>query len=233
MSSLQAKTCQSSADLFQANRSEGLVPARATLPFAWPGITSGSVMAITRAAAGGYLDEVQLDSCSLQRHITVVSYNWSIAMSDEDFTIFPPAAVEKLAGVTTDSQRDLRHRGCLTGYGQQISNRWHYSAKDVIAFWISKRLMNTGFGRHQSCRIARSHVGDVLEYLKGTKDSISMVVLVHSAEEDEVSEGYWVVDDFSEIQLREFERADVINLQYLADQVPTVLRETIAEFKSA
>ncbi len=145
---------------------------------------------------------------------------------------FRPGDVERLAGVDTDTQRDWRRRGFLEEYGDtQGTGRWAYSLQDLVGFYMSRRLMETGMDRQDATVVAFLHGPVVLALMQDRPAAYRFAVRVIGPDQDgsEQKQTFKRIDKLGDLDGLLFDRAEVIDLAGFAVLAPPDLLE-VARF---
>lgn len=149
--------------------------------------------------------------------------------------LFKPSDIEKLTGLSTGSQRDLRGRSILNGIGvADDSGRWTYDEEDAVAIWFGRYLSaQEVMNRSVAYSVAQNHSSEVLAAVTGhplERPFVTVKVfiredgdLIHQAG---ASEKTWSA--LSEIP-KGYNAFTVINLQEIAKSVPEILRDQIRQ----
>lgn len=149
---------------------------------------------------------------------------------------FTPSAIAGMTGVSPDMQRDLRHKGFLANYGAMGDDqRWKYSLRDMIAFAAAFRLIKTGWHRHSACACAWTFAHAILAEIVGAEIPIRYVahlIDAGSPSDDFSMRGTVTMEakTLAEIEAGpSFDRAEILDLKYLAQRLPDDLKEFIAD----
>lgn len=142
-----------------------------------------------------------------------------------------PGALASLTEPTPDLQRNYRARGMLDNIGQSdVNGRWKYSLADLMTMWIGDRLALRGMAmdRRDALRLGRQLSREVIGiYLKLRLDLPITTPRYAVYLADGYSEGdraygqeFLHVVGLPDLQDKEFDRAEVIDLHRLAKTIP-------------
>lgn len=145
-----------------------------------------------------------------------------------------PGAVASLTEPTPDLQRNYRGRGMMDDYGQaDDKGRWKYSLRDLVGMWIADRLSHGGkvMDRRDAlrfgCSIAPSVISAFFAFKRGRvpfgEAAQRFTVMLHDGFDGDMRVHGSEVADVSalaEIEIKEFDYAEVIDLHRLAKTIP-------------
>ena len=152
---------------------------------------------------------------------------------------YTPAQIEELAGVVPEATRVWRARGILSNYGVLGENgRWLFSLRDLVGFYIAKRLgddvmRNTGLDVAAALGIGWANAPTVIDRVRGGAAAERYVASLHRAAGTHT--GGLTGTEFrtgrhlGQLEDEPFDRLEVIDLWYIADTLPQPLRGYIAD----
>lgn len=147
---------------------------------------------------------------------------------------FTPSTIESLSGVSTEAQRDWRHKGFLTNYGaSNEAGRFKYSFRDAVAFWLGDRLIRSGWDRRTCLALAWTNAPSAIELIRGGEATRYIAHLFDGDSEDCALSGWTVAyaDDLTAFADMPYEKMDVVDLVQVCTRAPRGIREVALDIE--